>query len=358
MARIAAQHPETKSEGQIAVIEPLHDYITGTNKTLIYLLFAGSLILLLVASINLASILAARAVSRGGEIVIRVALGAGKKRLFRQFFAEGLILAGIGTAAGVAASFPLVRAIAHLAPQEIPRIGSVSVNGWALSFTLACLIVTTLLFGITPLLLIREPGLHTILEGQQWQYRELATRSKTRAHHDRPGNIRYFGPHRSDRYRRQELPQSSECETGFRRRSSIYLRRILESHELSGSSFAPSFLPRLNRKASGQTRGLSCSERRFCRPLEGLVGWYADYILPGQTSEEARKNPRTTSRSSLHLISRQSGRRLLAGRTFDETDDSTKPLVAIISESVARRMYGTARTRSESTSNSLTALLA
>ena len=47
VARVAAQHPETKTGGQIAVIEPLRDYITGTNKTLIYFAFAGSLTLLL-----------------------------------------------------------------------------------------------------------------------------------------------------------------------------------------------------------------------------------------------------------------------------------------------------------------------
>ena len=113
VARVAAQNPETKSEGQIAAIQTLPNYILGTNRTLISLLFSGSVILLLVASINLASLLATRVAGRSAEIAVRVALGAGKKRLLRQFLTEGLILSGIGAAAGIAVAFPLVRVIAQ-----------------------------------------------------------------------------------------------------------------------------------------------------------------------------------------------------------------------------------------------------
>ena len=97
---VAAEHPETRSEGQIAAIQTLPDHIAGTNRTLIYLLFSGSVILLLVASINLASLLATRVSGRSAEIAVRAALGAGKKRLLRQFLTEGLILSVIGASAG------------------------------------------------------------------------------------------------------------------------------------------------------------------------------------------------------------------------------------------------------------------
>jgi predicted permease len=341
VARLAAQYPETKSEGQIAVIEPLQDYITGTNKILIYLLFASSLIVLLVASINLASILAARAVSRSGEIVIRVALGAGKKRLFRQFLAEGLILAGFGTAVGVAASFPLVRAIAHLAPREIPRIGSVSVNGWALSFTLGCLILTTLLLGITPLLLTRESGLHTILKG--------STGSIAGSRHSQRLGRMMIALEMSGTLALIVL--TGTVAKSFRNLQNTKLGFDADHVYTCAVFLSPTNYPDLpsrRRFYQDLTQRLQARPEVLAagaavlRPLEGLVGWYADYILPDQTSDEARKNPRTNFEVVTPSYFQAIGTPLLAGRTFDETDDSTRPLVAIISESVARRMYGAA----------------
>src|ERR1700678_594696 len=101
-ARVAAAHPETESDGQIAFLQPLPEFITGANKTVVYLLFLGSLILLLIASVNLASLLVTKSVAREGEIAIRVALGASRKQLFTQFLAEGLVLSTVGAAIGVA----------------------------------------------------------------------------------------------------------------------------------------------------------------------------------------------------------------------------------------------------------------
>jgi putative ABC transport system permease protein len=341
VAGIAAQHPETKGEGQIAVIEPLQDYITGTNAILIYLLFAGSLVLLLVASINLASILAARAVSRGGEIVLRVALGAGKKRLFGQFLVEGLILAGIGTAAGVAVSYPLVRAIAHLAPHEIPRIALVSVNGWALSFTLGCLILTTLLFGITPVLLVREPELHTILKESSGSIASSIRGQKL-------GRIMIVLEISATL---ALIVVTGTVAKSFRNLQNVKLGFDADHVYTCAVFLSPTNYPDLpsrRRFYQDLTERLQArpevlaAAAAVLRPLEGLVGWYADYILPGQTPDEARKNPRTNFEIVTPSYFQAIGTPLLAGRTFDEAEDSAKPLVAIMSESVARRMYGAA----------------
>ena len=340
VARIAAQNPETKSEGQIAVIGTLPDYITGTNRTLIYLLFAGSMILLLVASINLASLLATRAVGRGGEIAIRVALGAGKKRLFQQFLAEGLILSGIGTVAGVAVSFPLIRLVAYFAPQEIPRIASVSVNAWAISFTVACLILTALLFGLTPLLLVRGPSLQTILRGSSGNI--AGSR-----HHSRLGRVFLMaeisatlalvilaGTVAKSFRNLQNVKLGYDADRVFT--CAVFLNPNNYQDPPARRRFFQDLVHRLQDRPEVIAAGAV-----LLRPLEGLVGWYTDYSLPGQTADEARKNPRDNFEVVTPTYFQAIGTPLLAGRTFEEDEDESKPSVAVVSESVARTMYGT-----------------
>jgi putative ABC transport system permease protein len=341
VARVAAQNPETKSEGQIAVIQTLPNYIMGTNRTLIFLLFSGSVILLLVASINLAGLLATRVAGRSAEIAVRVALGAGKKRLLRQFLTEGLILSGIGAAAGIAVAFPLVRVIAHLAPTQIPRLASVSINGWALSFAIACLILTALLFGLTPLVLSREHGLQTVI---------------------RDGSSSISGSVRGRRVGRVFLMAEISATlalvvlTGtfaksFRNLQSVklgynpdhvftcavFLNPIHYPDAASRRLFFQNLMERLQSRPE-----IIAAGALILRPLEGLVGWYSDYILPGQTLDDARKNPRANFETVTPSYFRAIGTPLLAGRAFEETDDESKPPVAIVSESLAETMYGTA----------------
>ena len=340
VARLAAEHPKGKSEGQIAAIQTLPNYITGTNRTLIFLLFAGSVILLLVASINLASLLATRVAGRSAEIAVRVALGAGKKRLLRQFLTEGLILSGIGAAAGIAVAFPLVRVIAHLAPPQIPRLASVSINSWALSFSIACLILTALLFGLTPLVLIREHGLQTVI---------------------RDGSSSISGSVRGRRVGRVFLMAEISATlalvvlTGTFAKSfrnlrnvnlgyepdhvftcAVFLNPIRYPNVPAARRFYQDLMERLQSRPEVIAAGAL-----VLRPLEGLVGWYSDYILPGQTPEEARQNPRANFEVVTPSYFKAIGTPLLAGRTFEEDEDESKPLAAVVSETIARALAGT-----------------
>ena len=76
----------------------------GGSRLVASLLFAGAVVLLLVAGVNLGGLLAARAARRGGEVALRLGLGASTRHLVRQFVAEGLVLATVGTIAGITAS--------------------------------------------------------------------------------------------------------------------------------------------------------------------------------------------------------------------------------------------------------------
>lgn len=339
VSRIATEHPETKSEGQVAVLEPLAVFITGTNRTLIYLLFTGSLILLLVAWINLASLLVARAVGRSGEIAIRAALGASKQRLFRQFLVEGLLLATVGTAAGIAICFPILHLLVYFAPHEIPRIASVSLGFPALLFSVGCLLVAILVYGLTPLLFMQDVDLESML-------RDSSTSIAGSIGGQRFGRVIVMSEISAVL---ALIVLAGTIITSFRNLQDAKLgydpKGVFTCSVFLNPSNYPNlparrrFFEQLIDKLQSRPE-VSAAGAALLRPLEGTVGWYRDYVLPGQTIDQAHQNPRANFEVVTPSYFRAIGTPIMAGRTFEEPEDETKPLVAVVSESVARAMYG------------------
>ena len=98
---LAAEHPR-HNDGWTIRLEPLQQAINGDLRPTLLLLFGSAGVLLLVAAVNLANMLLARAAARQREIVVRRAVGAGDFRLIRQLLTENVVLALVGGAAGVA----------------------------------------------------------------------------------------------------------------------------------------------------------------------------------------------------------------------------------------------------------------
>lgn len=124
------------------IVVPLQDTITGKSRPALLLLLAAVGFLLLVACANVANLRLAEAVAREREIAVRSALGAPRGRLIRQFITESLLLTLFGGGLGVLAAFWGVRGLLALAPQNLPRLDSVSINFPVLVFTgVVCLVV-------------------------------------------------------------------------------------------------------------------------------------------------------------------------------------------------------------------------
>ena len=98
-ARLATQYPGS-NQGQGASVAPLSDLIAGPVRPILLTLLGGAGLLLLIACVNVASLLLVRSESRRREIAVRGALGATPVRLMRQFVTEGLLLAALGCVAG------------------------------------------------------------------------------------------------------------------------------------------------------------------------------------------------------------------------------------------------------------------
>ena len=120
---------------------------------------------LLIACVNVANLLLARAESRHREFAVRLALGAGLRRMVRQFVAEGLVLVLLASVLGVALAFVGLKVLLHFAPDSVPRTDEIGVGLPVLGFTIAVSIVAVFLFGLAPLAQVSERNLANWIRG-------------------------------------------------------------------------------------------------------------------------------------------------------------------------------------------------
>ena len=142
---------ELRSEAHL-VVRSLRDRQIHDVKRASWLLLGSVLALFLVACINVANLMLARAVMRRGELAMRAALGAGRGRVMRQNLTESLMFGLLGGVAGCGAAWVLLRLFVNLAADQMPRLDQARIDLRVLLFALAGSIVAAVLFGVAPAL--------------------------------------------------------------------------------------------------------------------------------------------------------------------------------------------------------------
>ena len=143
---------------------PLQAEVVSSVRPALLMLLGAVVFVLLIASVNVANLLLARAEARRREIAIRGALGAGLVRLARQFVTEGILLALCGAILGVALSFGGVRLVQLTNAGGIPRADEISMDWRVLLFTLGTSLITGVLFGLAPLAPLLVSGISESLK--------------------------------------------------------------------------------------------------------------------------------------------------------------------------------------------------
>ena len=143
----------------------LHEDVVGAARKAVWLLMAAVGFVLLIACVNVANLLLARAESRHREFAVRLALGAGVKRMVRQFVAEGFVLVVIASILGVALAFAGLKVLLLFAPDSVPRTEEIGVGLPVLGFTIAVAIIAVFLFGLAPLAQVSERNLANWIRG-------------------------------------------------------------------------------------------------------------------------------------------------------------------------------------------------
>jgi len=149
--RLAREYRENENWTQATVL-PLSDAITGSVRRGLVALLGAVGFVLLMACVNVASLLLARSTLREREVALRLSLGATPGRVVRQMITESILLASLGGVVGVGGAILGSRALVVLAAGQLPRTSEIALDGTVLAFAVFVSLLTGLLFGVAPAL--------------------------------------------------------------------------------------------------------------------------------------------------------------------------------------------------------------
>ena len=150
-ARLEVEYPEANVDTGYNLYPLQFDMVQSASSALWVLLGAVGFVLL-IGCVNVANLLLARGSTRQGELAVRVAMGAGRRRVLSQLMTESLMLAAIGGAAGIVLAFAGTDALVRLAPAGTPLLDQVAVDGRILGFAALVTMLTGALVGVLPAL--------------------------------------------------------------------------------------------------------------------------------------------------------------------------------------------------------------
>ena len=154
-AQLERQYPGD-NRGQGAAVDPLSEIVVGDIRPILLTLLIGAGLLLVIACVNVSSLLLVRSESRRREIAVRGALGASRMRLIRQFMTEGIVLVALGSLLGLSIAATAMRVLTGLIPEfmmaRTPFLVGLGLNGHVLAFAAGIAFVAVVLFALTPVL--------------------------------------------------------------------------------------------------------------------------------------------------------------------------------------------------------------
>jgi len=333
-ARLAQEYVSNKGEG--IIVTPFINEMVGAVRPALLTLLAAVGVVLLIACANIAGLLLAQHAARGKEIAIRAALGAGRKRLVRQFFIEGMLLSLLGTVAGIFLSVMATDLILKIIPQKIPRLEQVHIDLRVLGFTLLLSIVTCLLFGLVPAWQAAKPDLQTALEQSG----------------------RSSGPGAGRRRFRQLLVVFQVAMAvilvtgaGLLIKSFWLLQRVdpgfKAAHVLSVSLSLPftkysepqqinGFFKQLNEKVAALP-GVQAATIAYDPPMES--NWIDEFTVEGRPTAATEQPPSASFIPIGYDYFRTLGTSIIKGRSFTPQDDQDHPGVTIVNEAFVRKYF-------------------
>ena len=162
------------------MVMPLAQAVIGSVGDVLWVLLAIIGLVLLIACANVANLLLVRAEGRQHELAIRAALGAGRRRIAREWLLESVLLAIMGGVLGLGLAFAALRLLVVIAPATLPRLGDITIDSTIVAFAFLISIGCALLFGSVPVVRHSAPRIPTALAGSARTASDTRNRHRTR----------------------------------------------------------------------------------------------------------------------------------------------------------------------------------
>jgi putative ABC transport system permease protein len=159
--------PIENTAGYYLRVEPMRQHLTAEVRPAIWSLMGAVIFLLLIACSNVANLLLVRASLRERELAVRAALGGSRWRLVRQILVEAFLVAGLGGVAGLGLAWLGIYELRAIAPANLPRLDSIRIDVWVLSFTVIASFSAAVIFGLIPAWRTSRPDLMNALRGSR-----------------------------------------------------------------------------------------------------------------------------------------------------------------------------------------------
>ena len=164
-ARLSSDHSQQYMSGFTVALRSLQEERVGGNlRKALYILLAAVGLLLAISCVNVAHLLLVNAAGRHREIAVRLALGASRRRVIRQFLTESILLSAIGGIVGLTLAVWGIRILVSLIPKNTPRVEEIGLDYRVVLFTIAASVITGLFFGLAPALLAARSDLNETLK--------------------------------------------------------------------------------------------------------------------------------------------------------------------------------------------------
>lgn len=329
-ARLEKTYPANKDEG--ALVRPILQEVTGTARPALLILLTAVGAVLMVACSNVASLLLARLTARRHEIAVRCALGAGRAALVRQFLIEGFLLAAVSACAGIWLAYQMQGALLRLAPADIPRIANAGLDGRVLAFTALISALSAIFFALAPAWSAGRVNVSEALKetsrGDEAGH-SLLLRNALVVTQVSLAVVLTVGA----TLLAQSLSRMQHVNPGFHTENLVIAEIGISPTKYPKWPQIISFF----RQLLAETRtapGIVSAHLAYDHPLES--NWLTGFSIQARPGEK-------TDSVQLKIVTpgyfKAMGQRLLQGREFEEQEDPSRPGVAIINETFARRYF-------------------
>lgn len=335
-SRLATQYPDTNSKVG-AVLVPLQEQLVGSIKRPLLILLGAVGFVLLIACANVANLMLARAATREREMALRSALGASRARVIRQLLTESTLLASAGAFLGLALAYWLLRLLVGISPQGTPGIDQIAIDRFVLAFTVLTAAVTGIVFGLAPALQLSKVDLN----------RSLKDTGKGTPGGMRGGRLRGALVIAEVALALLLLIGSGlliksfillqRVDPGFNPDHVVTLRVILNRTPYPTTPQVVNFYAQLLDRVKA-TPGVESAATISTLPLSGNQS-DTNFLIEGRPAPPPNQEPTAWFNSVSSDYFQTMQLRLIKGRAFSENDNEKAPLVAIISEAMARKFW-------------------